>query len=155
MTRAADDPVRAEVERRVRALVEAALALPGAAAARIGRCVGGRVGNATERVAEPMQLLRSLLELVTGPPPADGGAAAPVAASPSAPDASPAEPAAPAAAQLPIEEYQSLAASQVVARLANLDPAELREVRRFEVAHRARRTVLGRIDQLLGAATPT
>jgi hypothetical protein len=153
MSRAADDPVRAEVERQVRALVEAALILPRVAAARVGRCVGGRLGHATERVAEPMQLVRSLLELVTGAPPTNGGAAAPVAASPSAPDAAPPESA--AAAQLPIDEYQSLAASQVVARLANLDPAELREVRRFEVAHRARRTVLGRIDQLLGATTPT
>jgi hypothetical protein len=155
MSRTADDPVRAEVERQVRALIEAALTLPRAAAARVGRCVGGRLGHVTERVAEPMQLVRSLLELVTGAPPTNGGAAAPVAASPSAPDAASPESAAPAAVHLPIEEYQSLAASQVVARLANLDPAELREVRRFEVAHRARRTVLGRIDQLLGATTPT
>ena len=155
MSRAADDPVRVEVERRVRALVEAALTVPGAAAARVGRCVGGRLGHATERVAEPVQLLRSLFELVTGAPPANGGAAAAVAAAASEPDAAPPESAAPAAAQLPIEEYESLAASHVVARLANLDAAELREVRRFEVAHRARRTVLGRIDQLLGATTPT
>jgi hypothetical protein len=155
MSTAADDPVRAEVERRVRAFVEAALAVPGAAAARVGRCVGGRVGHVTERVAEPMQLLRSLLELVTGAPAANGGPAAPVASQTTAPEESPSGPAAPAAAQLPIEEYESLAASHVVARLANLDPAELREVRRFEIAHRGRRTVLGRIDQLLGATTPT
>ena len=140
----------------MRALVEAALALPGAAAARVGRCVGGRVGHATERVAEPMQLLRSLLELVTGPTAGQRwrrGSGCRLAIG--SQTLSPAEPAAPAAAQLPIEEYESLAASHVVARLANLDPAELREVRRFEVAHRARRTVLGRIDQLLGATTPT
>jgi hypothetical protein len=154
MSSAADDPVRAEVERRVRALVEAALAVPGAAAARVGRCVGGRVGQVPARVAEPMQLLRSLLELVTGAPPANGGTADPATTPPAAPD-SPSDPAVPASAELPIEEYESLAASHVVARLANLDPAELREVRRFEVAHRGRRTVLGRIDQLLGATSPT
>jgi hypothetical protein len=154
MSSAAEDPVRADVERWVRAFVEAALAVPGAAAARLGRCVGGRVGPVTERVAEPMQLLRSLLQLVTGAPPANGGTAAPAAAAPSAPDASPSDPAVPAADQLPIDEYESLAASHVVARLANLDPAELRAVRRFEVDHRGRRTVLGRIDQLLAASTP-
>ncbi len=50
---------------------------------------------------------------------------------------------------LPIDEYESLAASQVVARLTALSPAELRTVRDFEGAHRGRRTVLGKIDQLL------
>jgi hypothetical protein len=53
--------------------------------------------------------------------------------------------------QLPIDEYESLAASQVVARLANLTAEELDAVRRFEVSHRGRRTVIGRIDQLLAA----
>jgi hypothetical protein len=154
MSSAADDPVRAEVERRVRALVEAALAVPGAAAARVSRCVGGRMGHVSERVAEPVQLLRSLLELVTGASTANDGTAAPVASPLAAPDES-TDPSAPAAAQLPIEEYESLAASHVVARLGNLDPTELRDVRRFEVAHRGRRTVLRRIDQLLGATTPT
>ncbi len=139
----------------MRALIEAALAVPVAAFARVNQCVGGRMGHVTERVAEPVQLLRSLLELVTGAPTADEGTAAPAAAPPAAPDESLTNPSAPAAVQLPIEEYESLAASHVVARLANLDPAELREVRRFEVAHRGRRTVLGRIDQLLGATTPT
>ena len=67
----------------------------------------------------------------------------------------PPEPAVPAADELPIEEHESLAASHVVARLGDLDPSELREVRRFELAHRGRRTVLDRIDQLLGAAAPT
>ena len=155
MTAAADDPVRAEVERWVRVLVEAALAVPGAAASRVSRCVSGRVGQVTERVAEPMQLVRSLFEMATGAPPGNGAARSPLASTPAAPDASPFHPAVPAAEQLPIDEYESLAASHVVARLANLDPAELREVRRFEVAHRGRRTVLGRIDQLLGATTPT
>ena len=50
---------------------------------------------------------------------------------------------------LPIDEYESLAASQVVARLEGLAPDELRRVRRFEAAHRSRRTVLGKVDQLL------
>ena len=57
---------------------------------------------------------------------------------------------APAAAEdLPIDEYESLAASHVVARLESLTADELRAVQEFEAAHRGRRTVLGKIDQLL------
>ncbi len=50
---------------------------------------------------------------------------------------------------LPIEDYESLAASHVVDRLSTLTPAELRVVREYETARRGRRTVLGRIEQLL------
>ena len=52
-------------------------------------------------------------------------------------------------AGLPIEDYQSLPASHVVARLERLDRTELDAIRDFEETHRGRRTVLGRIDQLL------
>lgn len=52
---------------------------------------------------------------------------------------------------LPIEQYESLAASHVVARLDALTSDELWAVRAFETAHRGRRTVLGKIDQLLAA----
>lgn len=54
-------------------------------------------------------------------------------------------------AALPIDQYESLAASHVVARLESLTPDELRTVRSFETSHRGRRTVLGKIDQLLAA----
>jgi hypothetical protein len=49
---------------------------------------------------------------------------------------------------LAIPGYDSLAASQVVARLAGLSPEERAAVKRYELATRARRTVLGRIAQL-------
>ena len=49
---------------------------------------------------------------------------------------------------LAIPGYDSLAASQVVLRLAGLLPEELAAVRRYELATRRRRTVLGRIAQL-------
>ena len=52
-------------------------------------------------------------------------------------------------AQLAIADYDSLAASQVVPRLASLDVAELAAVRAYEAAHRGRRTILNRVDQLL------
>lgn len=56
-----------------------------------------------------------------------------------------------AADELPIPQYDSLAASQVVARLAALAPEELAAVAWYETAHRARRTVLGKISQLQAA----
>lgn len=54
----------------------------------------------------------------------------------------------PAADDLAIPGYDSLAASQVVSRLAGLRPAELSAVQRYELHHRGRKTILGRISQL-------
>jgi hypothetical protein len=51
-------------------------------------------------------------------------------------------------AGLAIPGYDSLAASQVVPRLAGLSPEELAAVGAYESAHRARRTILTRIRQL-------
>lgn len=55
---------------------------------------------------------------------------------------------APGAEELAIVDYDSLAASQVVPRLVALDEAELEDVRRYELANRGRKTILGRIAQL-------
>jgi len=49
---------------------------------------------------------------------------------------------------LPIEGYDSLAASQVVLRLGSLTPAELDAIEHYESNHRARRTILGKITQI-------
>jgi hypothetical protein len=54
------------------------------------------------------------------------------------------------AAGLPIREYDGLSASQVVSRLTGLTTEELRAVRAYEQASRARRTVVVAIDRLLG-----
>lgn len=54
----------------------------------------------------------------------------------------------PDASSLAIPDYDSLAAKHVVRRLSGLTPAELESVRLYESAHRGRRTILGRIDQL-------
>ena len=51
-------------------------------------------------------------------------------------------------ADLAIPSYGTLAASQVVSRLEGLAPVELETVRRYEVAHRGRKTVLGKIANL-------
>jgi hypothetical protein len=56
------------------------------------------------------------------------------------------------AALLAIPDYDSLAASQVIPRLAGLTADELEAVRSYEAAHRARRTILGRVAQLQQSA---
>ena len=49
---------------------------------------------------------------------------------------------------LAIADYDSLAASQVIPRLAGLGADELEAVRRYEASNRGRKTILGRIAQL-------
>lgn len=77
-----------------------------------------------------------------------GLAAVDVAEAPSGQDTAPH--AVPAATELPIAEYESLAAIHVVERLGSLHPDELELVRRFEAAHRSRRTILAKVAQLQG-----
>lgn len=70
-------------------------------------------------------------------------------------ETAPVEPAAeagpPLESELPIQDYDSLAASQVVPRLATLTPDDLRAVQRYERATRNRQTILNRVDQLLSS----
>jgi hypothetical protein len=56
------------------------------------------------------------------------------------------------AGDLAIPGYDSLSASQVVQRLGGLSHEELEEVKYHELAHRHRRTILNRVDQLLSGA---
>ncbi|MDA8341703.1 MAG: hypothetical protein M0007_05720 [Actinomycetota bacterium] len=56
---------------------------------------------------------------------------------------------APSPESLPIPDFDALSASQVVQRLDGLSRAELTAVRSYEAGTRGRRTILGRIDQLL------
>lgn len=92
---------------------------------------------------------------VTSPRPEDGaGAATPhPGAAPTAP-ATP-DPASTTAAagngadpDLPIPGYDGLSASQVIERLEGMSRGALERVRLYELAHRARRTILASIDQL-------
>lgn len=97
------------------------------------------------------------------PAPASGDAAAeatagaftttePVAAAPAEPAAPAAPVAPPSADELPIPGYDTLAASQIVARLDGLQADQLAAVAAYEAAHRNRKTVLGKIEQLRKAA---
>ena len=144
---AADDPIREEVERALHALVGMAIALPLATVQAVQRCIGRRMAGVRRRFTEPAALVRSVFDLVGSRPPAVAATSA--VAPPATEDVSRMPAPRHDADELPIEEYQSLAASQVVARLPALTADELGTIRRFEAAHRARRTVLGRIDQLL------
>ena len=56
-----------------------------------------------------------------------------------------------ASADLPIADYDSLAASQVIPRLEGLSGDELAAVASYEEAHRGRKTILGKVAQLRGA----
>jgi hypothetical protein len=59
-----------------------------------------------------------------------------------------AAPAADSTTGLAITDYDELSASQVVDRLEGLPRHELEAIRDYERAHRARNTILGKIDQL-------
>jgi hypothetical protein len=52
--------------------------------------------------------------------------------------------------ELAIPGYDSLSASQVVGRLGGLSREELVDVKSHELTHRHRRTILNRVEQLLG-----
>ena len=87
-----------------------------------------------------------------GPPPARHApaepAAAPAASAASQPGESTSASTAPKAATLGIPDYDELSASQVVERLHGLQAGELDAVRAYEEAHRSRRTILYKIEQL-------
>ena len=102
----------------------------------------------------------------SAPAPASGAGPAPAAPpAPAQPAPAPSPPAAAAPAGVPagngsvahsgdsthlaIPGYDTLSAMQVVQRLAGLSPAELEAVRAYEAAHRGRKTILHRAEQLL------
>jgi hypothetical protein len=85
------------------------------------------------------------------PAPAAAAATPPASSTPAsetAPSASPAATPAPDVETLAIPDYDELSASQVVERLVGLDHASLDAIRRYELAHRGRNTILGKITQL-------
>lgn len=73
------------------------------------------------------------------------GASAPTA--PTAPSAEAPTPAGPAS-DLPIPGYDELSAPQIVERLDGLSRSALDRIKLYELAHRARRTILATIDTL-------
>jgi hypothetical protein len=147
-----DDPIRAEVERWLHAIVGLSVLAPALVVSRTRRCAMRKAASVRHHLGRPVQVARSLFDLAgrspvrvdPAPTTTRSAGAVEVVADPEV-NTTPSR----GATDLAIEEYESLAASQVVARLPSLTPDELTAVRRFEAVHRARRTVLGRIDQLL------
>ncbi|MFZ4518888.1 MAG: hypothetical protein ACOYOP_10890 [Microthrixaceae bacterium] len=98
-----------------------------------------------------------VLSVIADPTADEAGAADPNGPAPSEQsatqpdDAAPGDAAAPTAEELAVPDYDALSASQVVPRLASLNPEELAAVRAYERAHRNRQTILGRVAQLLDA----
>ena len=71
-----------------------------------------------------------------------------VAAPAATPAAAPVAQSGAGASDLPISDYDSLAASQVIPRLDAMTAAERDAVEAYERAHRGRKTILGKIEQL-------
>jgi hypothetical protein len=109
-------------------------------------CLGRHADGAAETEAPPAageddadaEHLAPVVDIATGSPATTVEAAAPVDA--------------PSPDDLAIPDYDSLAASQVVPRLASLSGDELADVEVYERAHRARQTILNRVRQLQSAA---
>jgi hypothetical protein len=128
----------------------------------LGRAVGGARQQVGTLFGQFLRALGDDDEAVDEPPAAPvpapapaARAAAPVRASAAVAVAPPAAEGrgsadAPLVAALAIPDYDSLAASQVIPRLAALAPDELEAIRHYEASTRGRRTVLGRIAQLQG-----
>jgi hypothetical protein len=117
---------------KVREQVEKGIAMARTGAEAV---LAGMAGESAPPVAQP------------APAPASDEAAA---ARPPAADASNPSPATPAKPALVIPDYDELSASQVVERLDGLRRDELDAVRAYEEAHRSRRTILFKIEQLTG-----
>jgi hypothetical protein len=108
------------------------------------RLVSDQLASARARAEEAIDALGSLTGTAkpAGPRPADAGGAAGSAG----PDADGSD-------RLAIDDYDELSASQVVDRLDGLSRPELDAIREYETSHRARNTVLGKIDRLTRPAT--
>ena len=161
-TAATVDPVRAQVEEALRQIVDAVTAVPCAIVRRTREAAGHMAERVTGSVTTSIGMARTLGELTFGSFLGMGRSAAaqasdgrPASAQPARRETVASDPTASderdgsRADDLPLEDYESLAASHVVARLARLSRGDLAKIREFEETHRGRRTILGKIEQLL------
>jgi hypothetical protein len=113
---------------------------------------GKRLGPVQDQVREQVESVLVDLGLAPRPAPRPTGPVAVPDAEPTAastPEEAASPPPAPVDPEtLAIPDYDSLAASQVVPRLRALAADELEDVRAYEAAGRARKTILNRIAQL-------
>ena len=104
------------------------------------RLVTDQLANAKARAGEAIDALGTLTGAAKPPEPV---------AEPGGPAAAPTQ----AGGGLAIQDYDELSASQVVDRLDGLSQPELDAVREYETSHRARNTVLGKIERLTRPAS--
>lgn len=119
----------------------------GKVAAQAGT-VAAQAGSVVAAMAGPVvSAAAGAASAVTNPAPASAPDPAP--ATPTAePPATPVPDPAGGADGLPIPGYDQLSASQIVERLDGLSKAALDRIKLYELAHRARRTILATIDTL-------
>jgi hypothetical protein len=160
-------------------LVELAVYVPVGIVASIAEELPGLADKGRRRVESRIQVARMVGKLAVAEaqrriaPRAPSPARSPAGSGPTSPSGSARQPAsapagdgdtsggsisqegseelAPQVTELAIPGYDTLAASQVVQRLASLRADELEAVRRYEAANRGRRTILHRIAQLSSA----
>lgn len=107
------------------------------------------VAASSDAPSEPVDVLELIADRDLDADPEDSVAGEPT--DPTEPEAQPdSEEWVPAVDELVIPGYQSLAASQVIPRLTTLAPDELSAIAAYEEANRRRRTILNRVQQLLG-----
>jgi hypothetical protein len=109
------------------------------------RLVTDQLANAKARAQEAVDALGSLTNKPGGPTGATGPSAATGAFR--------ADAGSNGGNALAIRDYDELSASQVVDRLDGLSRPELDAIREYETSHRARNTVLGKIEQLTRPAS--
>ena len=113
----------------------------------VGRIVTDGLSRVREHADEAIGALNTLLGNPTTTPPTAAPGPAPDASVPSRPSG-PTSAAAGTGRHLAIPDYDELSASQVVEHLDGLSRADLDAIREYETEHRARNTVLGKIEQL-------
>ena len=112
---------------------------------QVRRVVSDALGAARARTEEALDYLGTLAAGVGGSPPAP---VRPTGARADSPGFSVPRSHADEGSHLAIRDYDELSASQVVERLEGLPRSELDAIRAYEASHRARNTVLGKIEQL-------
>ncbi len=145
------DPVRERVEATLHRLVDLATTPPCSVLRSAGRTVGESVGLVRTMVNVTVDGLLGWGIDAGGPRlgTVDGGSSATAPLRVERPRAVTETPAVAVPVDLAIPGYEDLAASHIVARLDRLSRPELTAIREFEIANRGRRTVVGKIDQLL------
>lgn len=105
-------------------------------------------------VDQGVQQLRQLLAAdvtepdVADPDPAESPPPANTASAPPTAPSVPGDAAAPAPEELALPDYDQLPAAHIVSKLNGLTSTELDAIEAYEMVHRHRRTVLGKIAQL-------